>query len=137
MGQRSAARIGGSAVGGAIIGAIFGGGKGAAIGAAAGAGAGTAATMATQKSQATLHAGSTVTVRLTNPTTVTRRARKLSAASNGGHRVCVHPSANFASLALSAPIATRPHRKRLFSVPGHVSLHQFDSPEPVSRAEST
>jgi hypothetical protein len=70
VGQRSAARIGGSAVGGAIIGAIFGGGKGAAIGAAAGAGAGTAATMATQKSQVTLHTGSTVTVRLTNPTTV-------------------------------------------------------------------
>jgi hypothetical protein len=70
VGQRSAARIGGSAVGGAIIGAIFGGGKGAAIGAAAGAGAGTAATMATQKSQVTLHAGSTVTVRLTSPTTV-------------------------------------------------------------------
>jgi hypothetical protein len=68
---RSAARIGGSAVGGAIIGAIFGGGKGAAIGAAAGAGAGTAATMATDKSRATLHAGSTVTVRLTNPTTIT------------------------------------------------------------------
>jgi hypothetical protein len=68
---RSAARIGGSAVGGAIIGAIFGGGKGAAIGAAAGAGAGTAATMATQKSQATLTSGSTVTVRLTDPATVT------------------------------------------------------------------
>jgi hypothetical protein len=71
MGQRSAARIGGSAVGGAIIGAIFGGGKGAAIGAAAGAGAGTAATMGGQKSQVTLHAGSTVTVRLTNPATIT------------------------------------------------------------------
>jgi hypothetical protein len=71
VGQRSAARIGGSAVGGAIIGAIFGGGKGAAIGAAAGASAGTAATMAAQKSQVTLHAGSTVTVRLTSPTTVT------------------------------------------------------------------
>lgn len=70
VGQRSAARIGGATVGGAIIGAIFGGGKGAAIGAAAGAGAGTAATMATQKSQVTLHAGSTITVRLTSPTTV-------------------------------------------------------------------
>jgi type IV secretory pathway VirB10-like protein len=67
----SAARIGGSAVGGAIIGAIFGGGKGAAIGAAAGAGAGTAATMATPKSHATLTAGTRLTVRLTNPTTVT------------------------------------------------------------------
>lgn len=71
VGRKSTARIGGSALGGALIGAIFGGGKGAAIGAAAGAGAGTAATMATDKSEVTLHSGSTVTVRLTNPTTVT------------------------------------------------------------------
>ena len=67
----SAARIGGSAVGGAIIGAIFGGGKGAAIGAAAGAGAGTAATMATQKSHATLNAGTRLTARLTSPASIT------------------------------------------------------------------
>jgi hypothetical protein len=71
VGGKTAARIGGSAVGGAIIGAILGGGKGAAIGAAAGAGAGTAATAATGRSEATLQAGSTVTVRLTNPATVT------------------------------------------------------------------
>jgi hypothetical protein len=71
VGQKTAARIGGSAVGGAIIGAIIGGGKGAAIGAAAGAGAGTAATAASGRSEATLQAGSTVTIRLTNPATVT------------------------------------------------------------------
>jgi hypothetical protein len=71
MANKSAAKIGGAAVGGAIIGAIFGGGKGAAIGGAAGAGAGTAATMAGPRSHATLAAGSTVTVRLSNPATVT------------------------------------------------------------------
>ena len=70
MGTRSAAKIGGAAVGGAIIGAILGGGKGAAIGGAAGAGAGTAATAAGPRSQAVMQAGSTVTVRLSQPTTV-------------------------------------------------------------------
>jgi hypothetical protein len=71
VGKKAATRIGASAVGGAIVGAIFGGGRGAAIGAAAGAGAGTAATVAAQRSQATLPAGSTVTVRLTGPATIT------------------------------------------------------------------
>jgi len=70
MAGRSAAKIGGAAVGGAIIGAILGGGKGAAIGGAAGAGAGTAATAAGPRSQATMQAGSTVTVRLSGPATV-------------------------------------------------------------------
>ncbi len=70
MGTRSAAKIGGAAVGGAIIGAILGGGKGAAIGAGAGAGAGTAATAAGPRSQAVMQAGSTVTVRLSSPATV-------------------------------------------------------------------
>jgi hypothetical protein len=70
MGTRSAAKIGGAAVGGAIIGAILGGGKGAAIGGAAGAGAGTAATAAGPRSQAVMQAGSTVTVRLSQPATV-------------------------------------------------------------------
>jgi hypothetical protein len=70
MGTRSAAKIGGAAVGGAIIGAILGGGKGAAIGAAAGGGAGTAATAAGPRSQAVMQAGSTVTVRLSQPATV-------------------------------------------------------------------
>ena len=41
------------------------------FGAAAGAGAGTAATVAAPRSQATLPAGSTVTVRLTGPATIT------------------------------------------------------------------
>ncbi len=71
MANKSAAKIGGGAAAGALIGAIFGGGKGAAIGAAAGGGAGTAATMAGPRSHATLPAGSTVTVRLSNPATVT------------------------------------------------------------------
>jgi type IV secretory pathway VirB10-like protein len=69
--KESAAKIGGGAVGGAIIGAILGGGKGAAIGAGVGAGAGTAATMAGGRNAATLAAGSTVTVRLSSPATVT------------------------------------------------------------------
>jgi hypothetical protein len=67
----SAAKIGGAAVGGAIIGAILGGGKGAAIGGSIGAAGGTAATMAGSRNPATLTAGTTVTVRLTSPATVT------------------------------------------------------------------
>jgi hypothetical protein len=69
--KESVAKIGGAAAAGAILGAIMGGGKGAAIGGAAGAGAGTAATMAGGRKPATLQAGSTVTVRLTQPVTVT------------------------------------------------------------------
>ncbi len=71
VGRSSAAKIGGGAVGGAIIGAILGGGKGAAIGAATGAGGGTAAAMAGDRKPATLPAGSSVTVRLNAPVTVT------------------------------------------------------------------
>jgi hypothetical protein len=67
----SATKIGAGAAAGALIGAIFGGGKGAAIGGAAGAGAGTAAAAAGPRSNATLVAGSTVTVRLSSPATVT------------------------------------------------------------------
>jgi hypothetical protein len=67
----STAKIGGAAAAGALIGAIFGGGKGAAIGGAAGAGAGTAAAAAGPRSQATLPAGSSLTVRLSSPATVT------------------------------------------------------------------
>lgn len=63
---RSAARIGGSAAAGAVLGAILGGGKGAAIGAAVGAGGGTAATMAGERKPATLPAGQTLTVRLSD-----------------------------------------------------------------------
>ena len=69
-GSKSAAKIGGAAVGGAILGAIFGGRQGAAIGGAAGAAGGTAAAMAGDGQPATLPAGSTVTVRLSRPSTV-------------------------------------------------------------------
>lgn len=67
----SAAKIGGGAVGGAILGAILGGGKGAAIGGSIGAASGTAAVLAGGRNAATLAAGSTVTVRLQSPATVT------------------------------------------------------------------
>jgi hypothetical protein len=67
----SAAKIGGAAVGGAILGAIFGGGKGAIIGGSTGAAGGTAAVMAGDRKPAVLQAGTSVTVRLTAPVTVT------------------------------------------------------------------
>ena len=70
-GGESAAKVGGAAVGGAILGAILGGGKGAAIGGAVGAGAGTAAAMSNDRNPATLSAGTTVTVRMQAPVTVT------------------------------------------------------------------
>ena len=70
-GSKSAAKIGGAAVGGAILGAIFGGRQGAAIGGAAGAAGGTAAAMAGDGQPATLPAGSTLTIRLSRPSTVT------------------------------------------------------------------
>lgn len=67
----SAAKIGAGAIGGAILGAILGGGKGAAIGGAVGAGAGTTAVMAGGRRDAELEAGSTITVKLLSPLTVT------------------------------------------------------------------
>jgi hypothetical protein len=70
-GGESAAKVGGAAIGGAILGAILGGGKGAAIGGAVGAGAGTAAAMTNDRNPATLAAGTTVTVRVQAPVTVT------------------------------------------------------------------
>jgi type IV secretory pathway VirB10-like protein len=70
-GGESAAKIGGGAIGGAIIGGILGGAKGAAIGGSVGAGAGTAAVMAGGRNPATLPSGTPVTVRVTQPTTVT------------------------------------------------------------------
>lgn len=70
-GRESAAKIGGAAVGGAILGAILGGGKGAAIGAGVGAGGGTAAVMAGERNVVTVPAGSTVSVRMRQPVTVT------------------------------------------------------------------
>jgi hypothetical protein len=70
-GGGSAARIGGGAIGGAIIGGILGGTKGATIGGAVGAGGGTAAVMAGGRNPATLPNGTPITVRVTQPTTVT------------------------------------------------------------------
>ena len=70
-GGETAAKVGGAAIGGAILGAILGGGKGAAIGGAVGAGAGTAAAMSNDRNPATLAAGTTVTVRVQAPVTVT------------------------------------------------------------------
>jgi hypothetical protein len=69
--KESAAKIGGAAVGGAILGAILGGGKGAIIGGATGAAGGTAATMASDRNPALLPAGTTVSVRMQQPVTVT------------------------------------------------------------------
>lgn len=70
-GGESAAKVGGAAIGGAILGAILGGGKGAAIGGAVGAAGGTAAAMSNERNPATLSAGTTVTVRIQAPMTVT------------------------------------------------------------------
>jgi len=67
----SAAKVGGAAIGGAILGAILGGGKGAAIGGAVGAAGGTAAAMSNDRNAATLTAGTTITVRMQAPVTVT------------------------------------------------------------------
>jgi hypothetical protein len=67
----SAAKIGGAAIGGAILGAILGGGKGAAIGGSVGAAGGTAAVMSGSRNHASLPVGATVTVRLTDPVTIT------------------------------------------------------------------
>jgi hypothetical protein len=70
-GKDSTSKMTGAAVGGAILGAIIGGGKGAAIGGAVGAGAGAGAVMAADRSQATLHSGEPITVRILAPVTVT------------------------------------------------------------------
>ena len=69
--RESAAKIGGGAVGGAVLGAILGGKKGAIIGSTVGASAGGAAVAASGPSAATIAAGSTITVRMSAPTTVT------------------------------------------------------------------
>ena len=70
QGGESAAKIGGAAIGGAILGAILGGKKGAIIGGSTGAAGGTAAVMAGSRSIAELQAGSSVTVRLSDPVAV-------------------------------------------------------------------
>ncbi len=69
--RESAAKIGGGAVGGAVLGAIFGGKKGAVIGSTVGAAGGGVAVAASEPNAATLPAGSTVTVRVGSPATVT------------------------------------------------------------------
>ncbi|MEO6236614.1 MAG: hypothetical protein ABIQ52_06410 [Vicinamibacterales bacterium] len=69
--NESAAKIGGAAIGGAILGAILGGGKGAVIGGSVGAAGGTAATMAGGRNPAVLPAGTTVSVRVQQPVSVT------------------------------------------------------------------
>jgi hypothetical protein len=69
--RESAAKIGGGAVGGAVLGAIFGGKKGAVIGSTVGAAGGGVAVAASEPNAATLAAGSTVTVRMGSPATVT------------------------------------------------------------------
>jgi hypothetical protein len=68
----TAPRVGGGAVAGTILGAILGGGKGAAIGAAAGAGAGAATLAASDPKAATLAAGTSMTVRILQPVTITQ-----------------------------------------------------------------
>jgi hypothetical protein len=70
-GRETAAKVGGAAIGGAILGAILGGGRGAAVGAGVGAAGGTAASMANDRNPASLPAGTTVTVRVQQPVTVT------------------------------------------------------------------
>lgn len=69
--RESAAKIGGAAVGGAVLGAILGGKKGAVIGSTVGAAGGGAAVAASEPNAAALPAGSTVTVRMGSPATVT------------------------------------------------------------------
>ena len=69
--RESAAKIGGAAVGGAVLGAIFGGKKGAVIGSTVGAAGGGVAVATSEPNHATLQAGSTVTVRMGSPATVT------------------------------------------------------------------
>jgi hypothetical protein len=69
--RESAAKIGGGAVGGAVLGAIFGGRKGAIIGSTVGAAGGGVAVATSDANAATLPQGSTVTVRMGSPATVT------------------------------------------------------------------
>ena len=69
--RESAAKVGGSAVGGAVLGAILGGAKGAVIGGTAGAAGGAAVVAAGDRNPAILAAGTTVSVRLMEPVTVT------------------------------------------------------------------
>jgi hypothetical protein len=66
----AASKVGASAVVGGIIGAVIGGKKGAAIGTTVGAAGGTAAVMAGGTKEAVFQSGTPLTVRLTQPVTV-------------------------------------------------------------------
>jgi len=69
--EKDAIEIGAPAAGGALIGALVGGKKGALIGGAAGGGAGTAIVLSTRGKEVALVKGSALTLRLTEPVTVT------------------------------------------------------------------
>jgi hypothetical protein len=69
--NQAASRVGASAVVGGILGAVIGGGKGAAIGSTVGAAGGTAAVMAGRSNEAVFQAGTPLTLRITQPVTVT------------------------------------------------------------------
>jgi hypothetical protein len=70
--REATSKIGASAVVGTILGAVIGGKKGAAIGGTAGAAGGTAAVMAGGRNEAAILEGASLTVRLTDPVTITR-----------------------------------------------------------------
>lgn len=67
----TATKVGTGAAAGAILGAVIGGKRGAIIGAGVGAGGGTAAVMAGNPKEALLPSGTPLTMRLTNPVTIT------------------------------------------------------------------
>jgi hypothetical protein len=68
--KADAAKIGGGAAGGAVIGGILGGGSGAAKGAAIGGAAGTGVVLSTRGREVRVPAGTSLSVRLTQPLTV-------------------------------------------------------------------
>jgi hypothetical protein len=73
--KKDAATIGGGAAAGAVIGGIVGGGDGAAKGAAIGGGAGTGVVLSTRGKEVSLPAGTSVSVKLTEPLTVRVRVK--------------------------------------------------------------
>jgi hypothetical protein len=71
--KKDAARIGIGTAAGAGVGAIVGGKKGAAVGAAVGGGGAAGATLATRGDPAVIKAGTTITFRLREPVTITKK----------------------------------------------------------------
>jgi hypothetical protein len=71
--KADAVKIGAPAAGGAIVGGLIGGKKGALIGTAAGGGAGTAVVLSTRGKEVTMPKGTTLTLRLSAPVTITLR----------------------------------------------------------------